>query len=331
MKKHVSLLVVALLGLLAVVTTSVAAETKSAAAPYDNGVSCVGKGDLPAAIVAFTEAIRLDPKFAAAYYKRGTAYCNKGEYGKAITDLTDAIRLDPKYAKAYHNRGSAYCNKGEYDKAIADYTEAIRLDPKSSWAYCHRGAAYGNKGEFEKEIADCREAIRLDPKDAQVYCNRGDAFVRKGNLDKAVTVEQEVAETLARLIAAVILPDDDLSKGHELTDVIHDKTGCCQGDALLYFVLGNSIGLSVRGLEVRVAARESLPSGKSHVANLVLLSDGLMMIIADVTRQLGHERWYRKPFDLTTFIAATAVIGNSGTSPIRSVSIGWFSLWTPPA
>ena len=100
---------------------------------------------------------------------------------------------------------------------------------------------------------------------------------------------------LARLIAAVILPDDDLSKGHELTDVIHDKTGCCQGDPLLYFVLGNSIGLSVRGLEVRIAVGESVSSGKSHVAGLVLLSNG-STIIADVTRQLAHEALVSRAF-----------------------------------
>ncbi len=104
---------------------------------------------------------------------------------------------------------------------------------------------------------------------------------------QVATVEQEVAEALARLIEAEILGVDDLKKGHELTDVVYDKTACCQGEALLYFVLGNSVGLSVQGLGVRFVANGHKPGGDSHDANLVRLPDG-STIMVDVTRGLGR-------------------------------------------
>ena len=110
-----------------------------------------------------------------------------------------------------------------------------------------------------------------------------------------VSVEEDVAETLARLIEAVILPVEDLGKGHELTDVIHDKAGCCQGKAILYFALGNSIGLRVQGLQVRILAHGPESSDQAHEADLVRLADGSMVMV-DVTKQVGRQAQVSKSF-----------------------------------
>ena len=59
MQKHVSLLVVVLLGYLMVVVPSTAAEPKAAVEAYNRGVSIARKRNIDEAIDAFTEAIRL--------------------------------------------------------------------------------------------------------------------------------------------------------------------------------------------------------------------------------------------------------------------------------
>ena len=289
---------------------------KKAKAYYGRGTAYYHEGEYDKAIADYTEAIRLDPKDAVAYCNRGAAYDGKGKHDKAIADYTEAIRLDPTDAFYYRARGSIYANTGDKSRANEDLERFRRIGLESLLHELNlppaREQPQASVEALEKRIKDQVKRLEYNDEVAGgvvtlvrdwnlIALSQKLAAARKsheqGKLSQQqlVTVEQEVAETLARLIAAVILPDDDLSKGHELTDVVHDKTGCCQGDSLLYFVLGNSIGLSVRGLDVRIAARESLPSGKSHVANLVSLSDGFMVIV-NVTRQLGHETLISKAF-----------------------------------
>jgi Flp pilus assembly protein TadD len=122
MSKHVSLVIVVLLGRFMVVMPSVAAEPNSATDALERGKSFFDKGDSNSAIAAYTEAIRLEPTNADAYYDRGVVYRNKGEDGKAFADYTEAIRLKPDWANPHYNRGLAYWHNGDFDKAIADYT-----------------------------------------------------------------------------------------------------------------------------------------------------------------------------------------------------------------
>ncbi len=111
---------------------NVAAGAGTANEAGRRGKICFDKGDLDAAVAAYTEAIRLDPRNAERYCDRGFAYCKKGNPDKALADCDEAIRLDPKRAGAYRARGVAHCEKGRLDSAIADCSEAIRLDPTNA-------------------------------------------------------------------------------------------------------------------------------------------------------------------------------------------------------
>ena len=132
-------------------------------------------------------------------------------------------------------------------------------------------------------------ALRQKLADARTKHKQGQLSRRR-----LAAVEREVAETLARLIEAVILPVDDLDKGHELTDAVRDKRACCQGLTLLYFVLGNAIGLPVRGLDVTTVASGPRP-GVRHDACLVRMANGLTIMV-DVTRGLGPGVLVSKAF-----------------------------------
>ncbi len=73
---------------------------------------------------------------------------------------------------------------------------------------------------------------------------------RRGRLskDKLAQAERESAETLCQEIAAVVRHKEV----RELDEVIRGKSACCMGLALLFNVLGRSIGLDVQGLDVPI-------------------------------------------------------------------------------
>jgi tetratricopeptide (TPR) repeat protein len=79
--------------LLGLVMLSLGADGESATDALSRGDSLVQKGELDAALAAYTEAIRLDPKDAAAHYERGKVYEQKGEKAKAEEDLDRAKKL----------------------------------------------------------------------------------------------------------------------------------------------------------------------------------------------------------------------------------------------
>ena len=291
-------------------------KPQDADAYFCRGWAYEGKGEHDKAIADWTEAIRLDPKDAKLYCNRGWVYDQKGEYDKAVADYTEAIRRNPKDIALYRVRGSLHEKKGDKSRANEDFERFRRLGLKALLGKLHLSPA-------RQQPKAAVEALEKRIKEQVKRMEYGDevgrdlvALVRKWNLmalwQKLVVartnhgrgklstpevgrVEQEVAETIARLIETVIVPIDPDKSGHELTDVVCDKRGCCQGDALLFFVLGNAVGLSVRGLDVTLMAGGPTAGADSHAACLVQLADG-SVIIVDATRNLGKGELASKAF-----------------------------------
>jgi tetratricopeptide (TPR) repeat protein len=124
---------------------------------------------------------------------------------------------------------------------------------------------------------------------------RRDFKQRQLSQAQLVAEERYVAEMLAYLIEGAIMPASDLAQGHELTDVVREKRAWCQGCTLLYFVLGNAIGLPVRGLHVTNVARGPQAVIGTHDACLVQLVDGLTVMV-DITHNLGDRALVSKSF-----------------------------------
>ena len=111
--------VMTLLGLS--VLTSGSADAAPAGEPRQLGASCVERGDVVAAIAAFTDAIRLNPKDAKAYCARGLAYGAKREVDKALADETEAIRIDPSKSDAHYRLGRLWDSLGRNEAAQAEF------------------------------------------------------------------------------------------------------------------------------------------------------------------------------------------------------------------
>lgn len=89
--------------------------------------------------------------------------------------------------------------------------------------------------------------------------------------------EEKIVHKLAQKIKREIGHDD---KVFELTDVIKYKQAQCIGYLQLFYILGNSIGLSVKCINV-VEPKTADPSqeGKGHAACFVGLSNGKTMMV----------------------------------------------------
>ncbi len=184
MKKHFTLMVAVLAGLLLAARCVEAEKANPTAGLMQKGNARFDKGDYDGAAAAYSEAIKLDPKNGDAFRGRAAAYRRKRAYGQAIADYSQLLRLDPHSAEVYILRGDVYDVNGDYDKAIADLNEAIRLDPKSASAHWHRGFAYEDAKKLSKAIADFTEAIRLDPNDPEGYFGADARTTKKANMTR---------------------------------------------------------------------------------------------------------------------------------------------------
>jgi lipoprotein NlpI len=149
------------------------AEGADAKSYVEFGIANGAKGDLDAAIGAFTQAIKIDPKYAPAYYNRGLAYTLQNKPDEAIVDYTQAIQHDPTSQKAYYQRGSLKGQKGDFDEAISDFSAAIKLDPQYAAAYYNLGHVQYFKGNLDGALDGINQALRLNPNFPYSYYIRG--------------------------------------------------------------------------------------------------------------------------------------------------------------
>jgi lipoprotein NlpI len=155
----------AAVGVVLLMSSSQAAEPKTAEDLVTRGKTHFDKRKFDEAVADFTKAIDLDPKSAHAFLHRGIAlYQMLGKRDLAIADYTKAIDLDPKLGLAFLHRGLALGPKGQWEEAVADFTKAIDLNPKDALAFYHRGLAYYVMEKYALVMYDFLESIRLDPK-----------------------------------------------------------------------------------------------------------------------------------------------------------------------
>ena len=245
-------------------------------------------------------------------------YSKAKDFDRAIADANTALRLGPESAEWSSLRGSIYEEKKDEVRAKQDFDRSRHLSlaallreldlppadkqPKAAVDALEKRIKEQVKSlEYGDDIARGVVTMVHDwnlVALAQKLDEARDQHKRsKLSADQRANVEIKVADYLARIIEKQIWPTDpkDDSVGHELSDVVRDKKACCQGVALLYFVLGNAIGLPTEGLEVDLMADGPQPSGNGHDACLVQLANGTV-VIADVTRNLGHNVLVSAPF-----------------------------------
>ena len=101
------------------------------------------------------------------------------------------------------------------------------------------------------------------------------AKISKAQLAK---VEENIVKELSQRIQKEISPDRSL-KFFDLADVIKHKQTQCLGFSQLVYIAGNSVGLSVRTIDVAEMMTGLLAPEAGHAASIVSLADGSTMMV----------------------------------------------------
>jgi len=125
---------------------------------------------------------------------------------------------------------------------------------------------------------------------------RGDYQQKKISAAEVAQVEEEVAGELYQAIRKEFSPAAGDSDYFYLSKVVKDKTAQCLGYSQLLYVLGNSIGLTVKVMDVLEPAAGPLPPGEEHTACLVELTGGKVMMVDLTKESISKSFVFREQF-----------------------------------
>jgi tetratricopeptide (TPR) repeat protein len=94
--------------------------------------------------------------------------------------------------------------------------------------------------------------------------------------DQLAKVEENITRELSQRIQKEISYNE---KFFDLTDVIEHRQAQCIGYSQLVYILGNSIGLSAKTIDVEEPMTGAFPAELGHMAGIVSLTDGKMMMV----------------------------------------------------
>lgn len=163
---------IALLGLLALASPSLAAESLSFRSWRARAERLEREKDAEGAASAWSNALSTwresDGKAARAkaWCARAALREKAGQEAGALSDLTECLSIDQKNAKALHRRGVLLLKAGKRGDAINDFYKAVALDIRFGAAYYDRGQAYEAGGDVAFAKEDYKHACELGVKDA---------------------------------------------------------------------------------------------------------------------------------------------------------------------
>ena len=100
-------------------------------ASYQQGVGLMQSGDLPKAVMVFSDIITRRPAFAEAWNKRATIYYMLNQYELSMKDCDEVLKRVPKHFGALSGYAQMLVERDQPERAL-DYLErAFRVNPNS--------------------------------------------------------------------------------------------------------------------------------------------------------------------------------------------------------
>jgi tetratricopeptide (TPR) repeat protein len=122
------------------------------------------KGDLPGALLQFTEAVRVRPDDSTANNALGGVLLASGHLDGAIGYLNTALKERPDYFDAHYNLGNALASQGDFQGALLHFRAAVRLNPQDANAEANLGSALAETGNLKEARMHFERALQIDPK-----------------------------------------------------------------------------------------------------------------------------------------------------------------------
>jgi arylsulfatase A-like enzyme/Tfp pilus assembly protein PilF len=162
------------------------AEPDNPFVPFVLGAMHLERSDLPAAIVALTNAVRLDPSNAQAHFKLGETMMRAGRHAEALPHWQALQALSPTRTAAYTNHAAALAALGRWDEAWAAIEKARAQAPTDA-TVLDNAAAIAEKLQHWSDAADATLAL------AQVS---GADFTARGRLALLLARAQRADDAL---------------------------------------------------------------------------------------------------------------------------------------
>ena len=124
------------------------------------GTVAIDRGDLPAAMAAFTAALQLQERSQTRYLLAGVCH-RLGRLDEEVEHLELAVERTPDYAAAQRNLGALYLQRGQLPEAETALAHAVRLQPEVAIAHEHLGALYLRTGRADLARSAFDTARRL--------------------------------------------------------------------------------------------------------------------------------------------------------------------------
>ncbi|MGF1523112.1 MAG: tetratricopeptide repeat protein [Leptolyngbyaceae cyanobacterium] len=230
------------------------------------GTNLMQKGNVTAAIAAFTEAISKHIKPEEAYIQRGLAHWKQESLELACSDFDKALALCPHNARAYGHRGLIRYQMKDEVGALEDWELALRYQPSYAIVRYNRGLVYAQKQQYEIALADFDIALTKNPLLAEAYLHRGKVKQQLGDTEGAVK-DWELAlcndlrlEEAHHLITQLRQNTEDMTLSNQFTDLLPE--GCSvtieQKEALLTLSLHRTVGTPINYFKLPNVLRERL-------------------------------------------------------------------------
>jgi tetratricopeptide (TPR) repeat protein len=160
------------------------------------GDAAAARGDLTAALEAFSGAIAVKSDSMAAYLKRGETYRKRNELEAALRDLRRAADLDPSAPRPRELLGDVSYALGRYPRAVERYEEYLALDDSSHRIFYKLGLAQYRSAQAAACIESERKAISIEEQFPEAHYVLG-LCLRDAQKPKEALIALERSVTLA--------------------------------------------------------------------------------------------------------------------------------------
>jgi tetratricopeptide (TPR) repeat protein len=190
-----------------------------------------------------------------------------------------AFFLDLWVLIAFGGNGWAFAEPPTGDSSYAmDEIPAISKDMQQ----IVKGLGYS--GDVDIDLVQIASSWKYPAWKRTLRQARQDFQQKKTSAEDLARAEEKALKDLCEAIRKKFSPAAADSEYYYLPKIVNDGKAQCLGYSQLLYVLGNSLGLTVKVVDVLEQAGGPLPAGEEHSACLVELTDG-KTIMVDLTQE----------------------------------------------
>jgi tetratricopeptide (TPR) repeat protein len=163
------------------------------------GEAALSRGELFAAIEAYSGAIALRPDSMIAYLRRGETYEQRGEIDAAVRDYRVAATLDPAAPRPREAVGDALSRRGRYVRAAEAYEDRLRLDDSSAAVMNKLAFARYRAGNLDGALDAVKQSLELSDSAPEAHYLLGLCLRERGELATAIDAFERSIELAPQL------------------------------------------------------------------------------------------------------------------------------------